>query len=212
MPRPVSRPCRAGRGRVAGNFDQRPLVAVGDVGLDGDVEFTEGAVFHADAVDRQGVQEFVGQDTVDGGWEGRWIECKNVGDDTVGVGIWTLVAGGRERIRDGVLDGVGKTVGQVARGGEDVAAEEAVAAAGFEDAERVGTVQQGPEVKQLDGEQGAEGRMDPGAGVVVGGGVGPGVVAIRAVEGGRHEVGEGDGAVAGDATAYVARSAWVGDG
>ena len=151
------------RGGIAGEFQQSAFVAVGDVGLDGDVEFAQSAALHAHAVDGQGVEEFVGEDAVGRSRERRGVKGEYVGGHAVGIGERGFVPGGLYWVNDGVADGVGEIVGQVARCGEYVAAEEAVASAGLDNREGVGAFQQGPEVEELDGEQGAEGGMDPGA-------------------------------------------------
>ena len=152
-------------------------------------------------MDGQGVEEFVGEDAVGRSRERRGVKGEYVGGHAVGIGERGFVPGGLYWVNDGVADGVGEIVGQVARCSEYVAAEEAVASAGLDNREGVGAFQQGPEVEELDGEEGAEGGMDSGTGVVVGACGWAGVVAARGVEGGGHEIGKGDGAVASDAAA-----------
>ena len=150
-------------------------------------------------MDGQGVQQFVGEDAVGRGSSGYAVDGQCVGNHPAGVGYALFPAGGGALVNDGVVDGVAKAVREVAGCGEDVPAEPAVAGAQFHNVERTGPVQQRPEVKKLYCEQRAIGRMHLGAGVIVGAGGGAGVVAARRVEGGAHELGEGDGAVAGDA-------------
>ena len=158
-------------------------------------------------MDGEGVEKLVGQDAAPQAPQGK----AGGGDG----GRRGLSGGGGKGIavQAQVAEGAGEGFGQAAGRRQDVAGKLAVAGARFHHVERSGTVQQQPELVKLDGQEGAKGGMGLGSGVVVapgaegrrrvaGGGRGGRVVAaVGPVEGDVHELGEGNGALLGDAAA-----------
>src|SRR5919197_5078409 len=158
-------------------------------------------------MDRQSVEELVGQDAV-----GRIAgpEAVDPGSSTAvaGVGQEALLLGAERRA--GLVEPVLERLVQLARGGagpiQQVAREDAAAGPGLVDDERLRPAEGVPELLDLAAEQRGEGGMQLGTGVVVAGraerhGTAGGVAGFRGGEGGGPENGEGERAALTEARA-----------
>ncbi len=146
--------------------------------FDANVDFLKFAIPHNYPMDRHGVQIFVGQDATNEISDGQ-----GVGDDRIYSG--SAVDG--STVDSDIAEGIGEGWGEVGGEFEDVGGEKAGPRAEFHCIEGSGVTQLVPHVGELDGQEGTEGGVSPGAGVEIACGaygVGAGVVAEgRVIEG-----------------------------
>src|SRR5216683_5367980 len=168
----------------------------------GDEDFFQGAALLQDAMDGEGVEKFVGENTANGdaGWDFDGGAALPFSHEMREMGAQLVAAGGRTLYGD-VVDGVEK-IGQMSvREFEDVACEAAGAGGGFDEQKFGGAIELLPHFGELAGKETAEDGVDVDAGVVVAeaAGFGLGIVTVNGmVEALAHVFGEGDGAEAAD--------------